>query len=99
MNITEIVVAVIGLLGVICTTLLAPYLKNKLGASKLEKLNIFCKTFVYAAEQLIGSGNGEAKKEKVKMWLQASGIDVDLDIVNSAIEAQVKEMNIAMKKI
>ena len=98
MNITEIVVAVIGLLGIICTSLLAPYLKNKLGESKLEKLNIFCKIFVYAAEQLVGSGKGEVKKEKVKQWLAASGINVDLDIVNSAIEAQVKEMNIAMGK-
>ena len=96
MDITKIVVALIGLLSTIITAFLAPYLKAKMDVEKLNKLGELTKRFVLAAEQLIGKGEGEKKKAKVQEWLQEKGYDVSLDEVDSAIEAAVKEMNIAM---
>ena len=43
-----------------------------------------------------GKGKGEEKKAQVQDWLKEKGYDVSLDEVDSAIEAAVKEMNIAM---
>lgn len=96
MDITKIIVAVIGLLSTLLTVFLAPYLKTKLDSEKLKKLGELAKTFVLAAEQLIGKEKGEQKKALVQGWLKEKGYDVSLDEVNSAIEAAVKEMNIAM---
>ena len=97
MDITKIVVAVIGLLSAVLTVFVAPYLKTKTDITKLEKLSKFCQQFVNAAEQMIkGSGMGTRKKEKVQDWLEEKGYNVSLDEVDSAIEAAVKEMNIAM---
>ena len=98
MDITKIVVAVIGLLSTILTAFLAPYLKAKMDAEKLNKLGALAQRFVLAAEQLIGPGNGQKKKEQVQDWLEERGYNVSLDEVDSAIEAAVKEMNIAMGK-
>ena len=96
MDITKVVVALIGLLSTIITVFLAPYLKAKMDVEKVTKLGELSKRFVLAAEQLIGKGEGEKKKAKVQDWLKEKGYDVSLDEVDSAIEAAVKEMNIAM---
>ena len=98
MDITKIVVAVIGLMSTIVTVFLAPYLKTKWDVAKVEKLSELARRFVLAAEQLLGPGGGTRKKEKVQDWLEEKGYNVSLDEVDSAIEAAVKEMNIAMKK-
>lgn len=98
MDITKIVVALIGLLSTIVTVFLAPYLKTKWDVAKVEKLSELARRFVLAAEQLLGPGGGTRKKEKVQDWLEEKGYNVSLDEVDSAIEAAVKEMNIAMKK-
>lgn len=96
MDITKVVVALIGLLSTIITVFLAPYLKAKMDVEKVTKLGELAKRFVLAAEQLIGKGEGEKKKAQVQDWLKEKGYDVSLDEVDSAIEAAVKEMNIAM---
>ena len=96
MDLTKIIVALIGLLSTVITVFLAPYLKAKMDVEKLQKLGELSRRFVLAAEQLIGKGEGEKKKAMVPDWLKEKGYDVSLDEVDSAIEAAVKEMNIAM---
>ena len=68
MDITKIVVAVIGLMSTIVTVFLAPYLKTKWDVAKVEKLSELARRFVLAAEQLLGPGGGTRKKEKVQDW-------------------------------
>ena len=97
-DITQIAVGLIGLLATVATVFLVPLLRQKLSEGQLETLNVIIKTFVYAAEQLIGSGKGESKKQKVREWLTEQGFNVNLEEVDAAIEAAVKEMNIAMGK-
>lgn len=95
-DLTKVIVALIGLLSTVLTVFLAPYLKAKIDNEKLKKLGELAKRFVLAAEQLIGPGQGAEKKGKVQEWLQEKGYNINLDEVDSAIEAAVKEMNIAM---
>lgn len=95
-DLTKIVVSLIGLLSAVITAFLVPYLKAKIDTAKLQKLSELANRFVLAAEQLIGPGQGQKKKEKVQDWLEEKGYNVSLDEVDSAIEAAVKEMNIAM---
>ena len=97
-DITKILLAVITLLGAIITTFVVPYLKQKLSEGSWENLTIIIKTFVRAAEQIIGSGKGEVKKQKVLQWLKEQGVDIDSDMIDKAIEAAVKDMNIEMGK-
>lgn len=97
-DITKILLAVITLLGAIITTFVVPYLKQKLSEGSWENLTIIIKTFVRAAEQIIGSGKGEVKKQKVLQWLKKQGVDIDSDMIDKAIEAAVKDMNIEMGK-
>ena len=97
-DLTQIVVALIGVLSTVVTVFVIPLIRQRLSDGQLENLNRIVKIFVYAAEQLVGSGHGAEKKEKVRQWLMEHGIDANLEEVNAAIEAAVKEMNIESGK-
>lgn len=93
-DITQIVVAVIGLLSVIVTSVIVPLLKQKLGAEKMSELQKWVEIAVHAAEQIItGTGKGKEKKEYVIEFLREKGFDVDDQAVENAIEAAVYDMN------
>ena len=98
-NLTEIIVAVLGLLGIIVTSVIVPFLKTKLTAEKQKDLANIVKIVVYAIEQLANSGVilKEDKKKAVIKKLAEMGIDVtDERIyrqVDMLIEAFVSEMN------
>lgn len=93
-DITQIVVALIGLLGTILTGFLIPVLRNKLTDKQNEIFDSVVRVGVYAAEQMFGAGKGAEKKEYVLKLLAERGYDVDAEIVNAAIEAMVKELKI-----
>lgn len=93
-DITQIVVALIGLLGTILTGFLIPILRNKLTDKQNEIFDSVVRVGVYAAEQMFGAGKGAEKKEYVLKLLAERGYDVDAEIVNAAIEAMVKELKI-----
>ena len=87
-NLTDIIVAVLGLCSALVTGLLVPWLKTKLNTAQLEKLEAYVKIAVTAAEQLYGAGNGDAKFDYVVEYLSGKGLAVDRTI----IEAKVKEL-------
>ncbi len=91
-DITQIVVALIGLLGTILTGFLIPILRNKLTDKQNEIFDSVVRVGVYAAEQMFGTGKGAEKKQYVLKLLEERGYDVDSEIVNAAIEAVVKEL-------
>ena len=63
-DITQIVVAVIGLLSVIVTSVVVPLLKKKLGAEKVSEIQKWVEIAVHAAEQIFSdTGMGKQKKE------------------------------------
>lgn len=97
-NLTDIILALITLLGGIVVRYVVPFIQSKLTdknyAFFVEAVNIA----VYAAEQIYkGAGRGAEKLEYVKNLLAEQGYNIDDDAVIAAIEAQVQALNIALK--
>lgn len=92
-DLTDIIEAVIALLGALATTFLIPYLKSRLSKEKQESLAFWVKTAAQAAEQLYGSKKGQQKKEYVVSFLLSKGIVVDIDEVTALMESEVYRLS------
>ena len=99
-DLTQIAVAVIALLGTIITGFISPWLKSKIGVNndKLTDnqrmlLELAIKTAVTAAEQLYKSDEGQKKKAYVLSVLESQGFAIDTSAVDAAIEAAVYEIH------
>lgn len=99
-NITQIIIALIGLCSTIITAVIVPYVKNRLSDSQWNKLKELVATGVAAAEQL--SRTGEISKEERKDYvvdlikksgviesLAKYGITVNIEEIYDMIEAEV----------
>lgn len=96
-DITQIVVAIIGLLGTIITVLVVPYLKQKIGSDKYNQMVQTVQIACAAAEQIFAvkypeGGAGSAKLTYVKKYLASKGYDINSDDVLNAIEAAVQQL-------
>ena len=99
-DITKIVVALIGLLSTVLTGFLSPWLKSKININngKISEnqsymIKLIINTAVKAAEQLYNSDEGKEKKAYVINLLKEQGLDVDLPEIDAAIEAAVLELH------
>ena len=89
-DITEVLCAVITLVFACVSAFALPWLKNKAGASGLERIRQWAAIAVAAAEQIYrGPGRGAEKKRYVIDLLRARGIMVDPDALEAVIEAEV----------
>ena len=98
-DITEIVVAVIGLLGIVITSVVVPLIKSKLTNSQWETIKNYALAGVQAAEIIFNAqGKGEKKLEWVSKYIEAQckahGIKIDMDTVRVAIENAWKELGL-----
>lgn len=92
-DLTKIVLSVIGLVSALLTTFLIPYLRQKLSSARLEEIRMWVNIAVKAAEMLyVGSGRGEEKKEYVLNFLNSKGYTIDAESVENMVEAAVLEM-------
>lgn len=96
-DITQIVVALIGLLGVIITALVAPLIKAKTTTSQWENIVSWTQVAVQAAEVIYkGSSRGEEKRDYVLNWVKKEadkrGVKVDIDTIRVALEDAWKVM-------
>jgi type II secretory pathway pseudopilin PulG len=97
MDITGIVLAVIGILGAVAEALLIPWLKTKLDAARLEKAAKIAQALVRAAEAYFdGPGQGVEKLDWVKAQLAARGITFDEDVLRGLIETEVAALGRAL---
>lgn len=87
-DITQIVVAFIGLLSALITYRLVPYIKAKTTVQQQAFIKAAVQTAVFAAEQLYGAGEGEKKFDYAIQWLRDHGYDV----CKADIEAAVYEL-------
>lgn len=95
MDITQIVVALIGLLSAVVTGFLIPVLRSKLTDHQQMVFTSVVKAGVYAAEQIFGAdGIGKEKRHFVEKYLQEKGYEINNDDVDIAIESAVKELKI-----
>lgn len=98
-DITQIVVAVIGLLGLVVTSVLVPLIRTKINAEQWETIKNYALAGVQAAEILFNAqGKGEEKLEWVSKYIEAQcaahGIKIDMDTVRIAIENAWKDLGL-----
>lgn len=97
-DLTQIVLAAIGLLSAVVTGFLIPLLKGKLTAQQLDGLKAAAKIAVFAAEQLYAPEQFAEKKKYAQQLLQDQGYDINTDKVDATIESAVKELKIILNK-
>lgn len=98
MDITEILLAIIGLIGTIITAVAVPLIRQKLTTEQQAELAKWVRIAVSAAEQIFtGTELGKEKMKYVLDWLAANGVKMDdtkvAAEVKLLIEAFVAEMN------
>ena len=96
MNITQIILGLIFILGGVVSLFVIPYLKAHLTAEQISILAGIAQTVVYAAEKIFGAKMGEDKlayaMNLAKKLLEKKGLSFDEDVIRAAIEAQVQQL-------
>ena len=100
LDFTQIVVALIGLLGIIITSVAVPMIKANTSVKTQTIITNIIKTAVYAAQQIYTPEQWREKKEfamdQVLKGLEQYGIALDTESVSDAIEAALKEIKTAI---
>lgn len=101
-DITQIVVALIGLMGVVITTVAVPLISSKVTNEQWETIKNYALAGVQAAEIMFNAqGKGEDKLEWVSEYIEAQckahGIKIDMDTVRIAIENAWKQLGLDKK--
>jgi hypothetical protein len=87
-NLTNIVVAIIGVCAMVVTRYLVPMFKANASESTQNFVSVVVSMLVYAAEQLYkGEGRGAEKMMWVKGELQKRGLDIDIAEIEAAVMA------------
>ena len=96
MNITQIILGLIFILGGVVSLFVVPYLKTHMTAEQISILAGIAQTVVYAAEKIFGAKMGEDKlayaMSLAKKLLEKKNLSFDEDVVRAAIEAQVQQL-------
>ena len=93
-DLTQIILAIITLIGGLIARYVIPWLKDKLDDRQYDVLCGFVRVGVYAAEQLFTSEQWKEKKQYVVDLLTENGYEVDSTAVDALIEATVRELRI-----
>lgn len=93
-DLTQIILAVITILGAIITRYVIPWIKDKLTDHQYEALVLLVRTGVFAAEQIFSKDEWKEKKQYVVDLLLENGYTVDTTAVDALIEATVRELRI-----
>ena len=92
-DLTPILQALVALGGTIITCLVIPWIKGKVCAERLERLQVWARIAVKAAEQLHpGPGKGAEKKAAALAFLNARGITFDIQAMDALVECEVNEL-------
>ena len=84
-DLTPIVQGIIAVIALILTRYIVPWLKAKMTIAQREKLAGVVETFVFAAEQIYGSGWGKDKLHYVEARLMENGYTVDIDLIEATV--------------
>lgn len=103
MNITQILLGIILILGGVFTLILWPYIKAHVSSEQLSMLAGIAQTVVFAAEKIFGAKMGPDKLayalSLAKKLLAKKGLSFDEDVIRAAIEAQVEQLNLDQKAV
>ena len=93
-DLTQIILAIITLIGAVITRYLIPWIKSKLTDRQYDTFTTLVRVGVYAAEQMFKSEEWKEKKEYVLDLLAKNGYEIDDASVEALIEATVRELRI-----
>ena len=103
MNITQILLGIILILGGVYTMIVWPYIKSHVSAEQLSMLAGIAQTVVFAAEKIFGAKMGPDKLayalNLAKKLLEKKGLSFDEEVIRAAIEAQVQQLNLDQKAV
>ena len=103
MNITQILLGLILILGGVFTLIVWPYIKAHVSAEQLSILAGIAQTVVFAAEKIFGAKMGADKLayalNLAKKLLEKKGLTFDEEVIRAAIEAQVQQLNLDQKAV
>lgn len=98
MNITQILLGIIIIIGGVIAIFVVPYLRTHMTAEQIAILTGIAETVVYAAEKLFGAKMGKDKLayalDLAQKELNKKGVSFDEDVIRAAIEAQVQQLGI-----
>lgn len=93
-DLTQIILAVITLIGGLVARYVIPWIKDKLDDRQYAVLTGMVKVGVYAAEQIFTTAQWKEKKQYVVDLLKENGYTVDSTAVDALIEATVRSLRI-----
>ena len=103
MDITQILLGLILILGFVVTIVIWPYIKAHVSSEQLSMLAGIAQTVVFAAEKIFGAKMGADKLayalNLAKRLLEKKGLSFDEDVIRAAIEAQVEQLNLDQKAV
>lgn len=103
MNITQILLGLILVLGGLFALIAWPYIKTHVSAEQLSILAGIAQTVVFAAEKIFGAKMGPDKLayalKLAKDLLAKKGLTFDEDVIRAAIEAQVEQLNLDQRAV
>lgn len=103
MNITQILLGIILILGGVVTLIVWPYIKSHVSAEQLSILAGIAQTVVFAAEKIFGAKMGPDKLtyalNLAKKLLETKGLSFDEEVIRAAIEAQVQQLELDQKAV
>ena len=76
-DITPVLEALIALMAALVAGRLLPWLRERLTAQRMERLEAACNVAVYAAEELFRAGHGQEKLNYAQEYLKSRGFEVD----------------------
>ena len=92
-DLTQVITAALTLIMALVSAFLIPYLKSKLNAETLSKVQFWVNIAVEAAEMIyVGTGRGQEKKEYVVNFLNSKGFTLNMTEIDNLIEAAVLEL-------
>lgn len=93
METTEIMLAVISLIGIVLTGIIIPLVKSKLSNEQRNTLDYWVNVLIAAAEtEFKGEKMGTLKKEWVLDQLENLGLNFDREAVSIAIDGLCREL-------
>ncbi len=97
MNITQIILGLIFILGGLISLFVIPYIKTHISTEQLAMLSGIAQTVVYAAEKIFGAKMGKDKLayalDLAKKLLASKNLTFDEEVIRAAIESQVQQLN------
>ena len=98
MNITQILLGVIIIIGGLVSVFVIPYIRTHMTSEQITILTGIAQTVVYAAEKIFGAKMGADKLayalNLAKALLAKKGLTFDEDVIRAAIEAQVQQLSL-----